>query len=97
MSVTLIVRMKAKPGHGDAVRRLLSPLPPENDIQGCLGWEIFSNASNSDDVMIVEHWTSVTAHRAFIGPLIASGDLNEIQSHIVSTERTYYTKIETTE
>jgi quinol monooxygenase YgiN len=94
MAVTLIVRIKAKPGHGEVIRQLLSPLPPENDIQGCLGWDIFSNAGDADDIIIFERWASVAAHRSFIEPLIASGGLNEVQSHSTSIERTYYNVIE---
>lgn len=94
MAITLIVRIRAKPGHGESIRRLLSPLPPDNDIQGCMGWEIFSNANAADDIIILERWASVAAHRSFIEPLIGSGGLDEIQSHSTSIERTYYDVIE---
>ena len=90
MAVTLIVRMKGKAGHGDALRGLLDPLPKDNDIPGCMGWEIFSNAGNGDEILILERWESIEAHKAFIDPLVASGALGEVLSNVETIDRAYY-------
>ena len=89
MSVTLLVRVSARPGHGVTLAGLLRPLPADNDIEGCLGIEVFTNTAQPDDLLILEHWSSVEAHRTFLAGLVEQGGLDETMRHAARVTRTY--------
>ena len=89
MSVTLLVRVRGKPGHGTALAGLLRPVPADNDIDGCLGIDIFANTTNPDEVLILERWSSVEAHRTFLAGVIEEGGLDEMMQHAAGVSRTY--------
>ncbi len=90
MSVTLLVRIQAKPGHGSALTGILKPVPAENDIDGCQGMDIFANAANPDEVLILEHWSSIEAHRNFLAGLMEEGALDDMLEHAANVTRTYF-------
>lgn len=90
MSITLLVRISGKPGHGPELTRLLRPLPADNDIEGCSGWDVFVNANSPDEILLVERWSSVDAHQKFITAAAAAGGLNEVMQHAQTIERTYF-------
>lgn len=90
MSVTLLVRIEAKPGHGSAIAELVKPVPADNDIDGCQGMDIFTNAANPDEVLILEHWSSVEAHKTFLAGLMEQGALDEMLGHAADVTRTYF-------
>ena len=89
MSVTLLVRIRGKDGHGDALSAMLQPMPRENDLDGCMGWDVFRNSSDGDDFLLVERWESVAAHKAHIAAVEKAGGFEEVESHARSIERTY--------
>lgn len=89
MSITLLVRFIGKKGHGDSLSALLQPMPKDNDIPGCEGWEVFRNSMNPDDFLLLEHWRSISDHQAFIAEVKRSGGLREVEAHIESATRTY--------
>ena len=90
MSVTLLVRIDAKPGHGSSITELVKPVPAENDIEGCRGMDVFTNAANPDEVLILEHWSSIEAHRTFLAGLMEQGALDAMLEHAANLTRTYY-------
>lgn len=90
MSVTLLVRIAGKEGHGKDLTQLLRPMPAVNDIEGCLGMDVFVNANNPDDVLVLEYWSSVQAHKTFISELSNAGGLDEMLKHANSVERKYH-------
>ena len=90
MSVTLLVRIQAKAGHGGALAELLQPVPTENDIDGCLGMDIFANAANPDEVLILEHWSSIETHKTFLAGLMEQGALDAMLEHAADLTRTYF-------
>lgn len=90
MSVTLLVRVEAKPGHGSAISEFVKPVPAENDIEGCQGMDVFTNAANPDEVLILEHWTSIKAHKTFLAGLMEQGALDEMLGHAADVTRTYF-------
>lgn len=90
MSVTLLVRIEAKPGRGGAIAEIVKPVPPENDIEGCLGMDVFASTTNPDDVLILEHWSSIEAHKTFLAGLMEQGALDDMLEHAADVTRTYY-------
>ena len=94
MSITLLVRLTAKPGQGKDLAGLLRPMPSENDLEGCLGWDVFVNTTNPDEVLILEHWQSTKAHQDFMTDLTKAGTLEPIFKHVESAERTYFVEIQ---
>lgn len=89
MSVTLLVRVSGKPGHGDALAGLLRPVAADNDIAGCLGIEVFASTANPDEMLILEHWSSIEAHETFLAALVEQGGLDEMAQHAARVTRTY--------
>ena len=94
MSVTLLVRIVGNEGHGKVISEILEPVPADNDIDNCLGMDVFTNNENSDEVLIVEKWSTTEAHRQFLSERIEAGDLEEMSKHTAKVSRTYYTEIE---
>lgn len=92
MSVKLLVHLKAKPGLGSDLCALLKPVGPANDIAGCGGVEVFVNAHRPDEVMIVEKWDTVEAHRAYLDGLVRSGALGGIDELVLTAQRSYFTE-----
>jgi quinol monooxygenase YgiN len=93
MTVTLIVKLRAHPGSGAALRDLLDPLPAENDIPGCLGWEVYSNKADPDEVLLLERWQTAADHKAHLDRAAASGAFDHIFAHVRQAERAYYTEV----
>jgi len=93
MSVTLLVRINGKAGHGKLISEILEPVPVDNDIDNCFGMDVFTNNENPDEVLIVEKWSSTEAHRQFLSERIEAGDLEEMSKHTTKVSRVYYTEI----
>ena len=90
MSVTLLVQIQAKAGHGGALAEILKPIPKDNDIDGCLGMDVFANIANPDEVLILEHWSSIEAHKTFLSGLMEQGALDAMLEHADDVTRTYF-------
>ena len=90
MSVTLLVRIEGKAGHGAALADILKPVPADNDIDGCLGMDVFANTANPDEVLILERWSSIEAHRTFLAGLMEQGALDAMLEHAADLSRTYF-------
>ena len=90
MNVTLLVRIEAKPGHGGDLADILKPIPADNDIDGCLGMDVFANTASPDEVLILEYWSSIEAHKTFLAGLMEQGALDAMFSHAAEVTRTYY-------
>jgi quinol monooxygenase YgiN len=93
MTVTLIVRLKGNTGSGDALRAALQPMPTKNDIPGCLGWDVFTNNCDNDEILLLEYWENVEAHKAHIEKATASGDMDAVLAQVREVERTYYNQL----
>ncbi|HEY3118090.1 MAG TPA: antibiotic biosynthesis monooxygenase family protein [Chloroflexota bacterium] len=75
MAVRIFVRMKAKPGKGP---EMVKARMPRHEVvrkdRGCEQFDLFVNAEDPDDMMLVERWTdeeSLNAHYALNRPRIA--------------------------
>ncbi len=90
MSITLLVRIRGKSGHGEQISKLLEPVPIDNDIEDCFGMDIFANTTNNDELLIVEKWSTIEAHKKFLSERIEAGDLDEMSKHTEEVTRTYY-------
>ena len=90
MSVTLLVHIVAKPGHGRTLAGVLTPVPADNDIDGCLGMDVFVDSADPDRVLILELWSSIEAHQTFLSGLMEQGALDEMLEHAADVTRTYY-------
>ena len=93
MSVTLLVTITGKPGHGQALTDLIKPVPADNDIGGCSGMEVFVNSANADQILIVEQWESIAAHKSFLASVIADGGLDGMLEHAADVRRVYYSEV----
>ena len=89
MSVTLLVRISGKPGHGGALAGLLRPVPADNDVAGCLGIEVFASTADPDELLILERWSSVEAHQTFLAGIVEQGGLDRMMQHAARVTRTY--------
>ena len=89
MSVTLLVRVSGKPGHGEVLAGLLRPVSADNDIAGCLGVEVFASTTDPDELLLLEHWSSVEAHQTFLAGVVEQGGLDRMMRHAARVTRTY--------
>jgi quinol monooxygenase YgiN len=79
MSVTAIVKLTALSGKRDALVSAMAGAVEATRAQpACLAADLLAGIENPDEVILVEHWTSVVAHENFINGLIADGGLGEI-------------------
>ena len=90
MSITLLVQIEARPGHGSALGEILKPIPADNEIDGSLGMDVFANTANPDEMLILEHWSSIEAHKTFLAGLMEQGALDEMLGHAANVTRTYF-------
>jgi heme-degrading monooxygenase HmoA len=93
MTVTLLVKISGKAGHGKALAEVLNSVPAENDIDGCFGMDVFMNNENPDEALIVEKWSSIETHKSFLAGLIEAGGLDEMLKHVTEVNRTYYEEV----
>ncbi|NCF20687.1 MAG: hypothetical protein GWP63_20845 [Haliea sp.] len=79
MSVTAIVKLTSLPGQRDALVSAMAPAVEATRAQpACLAADLLAGIENPDELMLVEHWTSVVAHEKFIDGMIADGGLGDI-------------------
>lgn len=94
MSVLLLVRLVAKPGQGGAMKDLVLPhMGDSSGIEGCSGLELLVDAGDSDQMTIIEWWTTVATHKAHLAALTAAGGMDAVLA-LSATDpvRTYYTQ-----
>ena len=79
MSVTAIVKLTALPGQRDTLATAMAPsVEATRAQQACLAVDLLAGIEKPDDLILVEHWTSVEAHENFIGGMIEDGKLDDI-------------------
>ena len=97
MSVLVLVRATAKPGKGQDVVDMLAPFVGENPgLEGCSRVELVVDAVAPDQLIIVEEWTSVEAHKASLAALEEAGALDDFLALLAEAPlRTYYSQVDT--
>jgi quinol monooxygenase YgiN len=79
MSVTAIVRLKARPGQRKLLLQAMAgPVAATREHPLCSSVEMMSAVEDSDEILLVEHWPSVADHQNFINGVIAAGGLDEL-------------------
>jgi quinol monooxygenase YgiN len=92
MCVMLKVQIISKPGRGQELAQLIQPVSVHNEIDGCSGMEVFTNNTNSDEIMIIEYWDSVEKHKTFVSGVEKSGGLGKILELSENVVRNYFIK-----
>ena len=76
---TVVVHFHAKAGKGAELHALIGPAVPRlKDLDGCVGGSLYYDIDSPDLIVLIEHWESVEAHRAFIARIEADGTMDEI-------------------
>ena len=65
-------------GYEKIVAALLDCTRMDDPQPACLAADLLAGIENPDELMLVEHWTSVVAHEKFIDGMIADGGLGDI-------------------
>jgi quinol monooxygenase YgiN len=66
--LTVVARIVAKPGQGDAVEAALRDLvPPTQGEEGCLHYSLHRGAADRDSFVTIEKWTGPDALTAHLG------------------------------
>ena len=96
MSVLVLVRATAKPGKRQEVVEMLAPFVGENPgMDGCLRIELVVDAVVQDQLIIVEEWTSVEAHKASLAALEEAGALDDFLALLAEDPvRTYHAPLD---
>jgi quinol monooxygenase YgiN len=96
MAVTALIRLRAKEGVTDELRKELTDLIGQ--ISGdpdCDGAELFVSAADPRDVLLIEVWSTLQAHARFRSELEESGDMTPLIAMLDGPPgRVHYTAID---
>jgi heme oxygenase (mycobilin-producing) len=66
MPITVLARLSAKPGQGDALRAVLAEhLSDTRAFPGCSGLQVVSDLDDPDCVTLLEEWDTRETHQAY--------------------------------
>lgn len=96
MSVTAIIKLKAKGGQGEALQKAFAgPLEKVRQHPICSYAEIFISAERTDEWMILEGWDSVEDHKKYAAEMKASGAMGTLVELMAGApEFTYFVSVE---
>lgn len=76
---TVIVHFHAKPGKADALRQFILPaIPHLSELHGCRGGSVFNDLDDPELFVLVEHWDSREAHRAYVEKIESDGTMDDM-------------------
>ena len=91
--ITVIVHFRAKEGNRSALRAALGPAVPHlKDLKGCTGGGLYNDIEDPELFVLVEHWESEDAHKAFLNRIEEDGTMDGLRPLLVGDpERRYLT------
>jgi quinol monooxygenase YgiN len=76
---TIVVHFYAKPGHGAELRHFIMPaIPRLTELPGCRGGSLYHDIDTPDVCVLIEHWDSVEAHKAYIHKVETDGTMERM-------------------
>ena len=79
MTTTVIVHFHAKQGKEDELRKFMMPaIPRLSELKGCEGGSLFHDIDEPGLYVLVEHWESVDAHKAYIEQIESDGTMDDM-------------------
>lgn len=91
MTTTVVVHFYAKPGQEDELRRhMLHAVPRLPELPGCHGGSIFYDVDAPSLFVLIEHWDSVDAHKAYIERLEDDGTMTTLEPLLDQPPRRRY-------
>jgi quinol monooxygenase YgiN len=76
---TVVVHFHAKAGHGAELRDHIVPaIPKLSDLEGCFGGSLYYDIDSPDLIVLIEHWVSVEAHKAYIHRIETDGTMDAL-------------------
>ena len=96
MSVKAVVTLRAHKGKGVALLAALTmPLEATRGTDQCLDAGLFMGAQSPDELVLLEEWTSIEAHRSHMEALKSGGTMDEVTPLLsAEPEVAHYKKIE---
>ena len=77
---TIIVHFYAKAGQGEALRDFVMPaIPRLHELEGCVGGSLYHDLDDPDTVVLIEHWDSAEAHRAYFERIERDGTMDRLR------------------
>ena len=96
MSVTAIIRLKAKSGQGEALQKVFAePLEQVRKPPTCFYADMFVNSERTDELLLLEEWESAEDHQKYVAEMRASGTMGAIMEFMAGApETTYFVLVE---
>ncbi len=96
MSVTAIIRLKAKSGQGEALQKVFAePLEQVRQHPTCFYADMFVSSERTDELLLLEEWESAEDHQKYVAEMRASGTMGAIMKFMAGApETTYFVSVE---
>ncbi len=96
MSVTAIIRLKAKSGQGEALQKVFAgPLEQVRQHPTCFYADMFVSSERTDELLLLEEWESAEDHQKYVAEMRASGTMDAIMKFMAGApETTYFVSVE---
>lgn len=89
--VTVHVDFHAQPDKAQALREWLeTALPMIHGAEGCSGARLLQSATDATHLRLVEHWSSIERHEAYVGELVGEGKMDEVMALASAPPATSY-------
>lgn len=91
MNVTAIIRLKAKSGQGEALRKAFTgPLEEVRRHPTCYYADMFVSAEQTDELLLLEEWESAEDHQNYVAEMRASGSMGALMELMAGAPETTY-------
>ena len=91
MSVTAIIRLRAKTGQGQALLNAFTgPLNEVRQHPTCLYADMFANTERNDELLLLEEWETADDHRKYVAEIRASGIVDTLMKWMAGPPETSY-------
>ena len=96
MSVTAIIRLKAKSGQGEALQKVFAePLEQVRQHPTCFYANMYVSSERPDELLLLEEWESAEDHQKYVAEMRASGIMGAIMEFMAGApETTYFVLVE---
>ena len=82
---TVVVRFTARDGQVEALRRMIAPaIPRLAELPGCRGGSLYYDIDEPRVFVLIEHWESAEAHRAYLRRLDEDGTMERMLTLLAS-------------
>lgn len=88
---TIVVRFTAHPDRVEDLRRAISPaIPRLSRLDGCAGGSLYYDMDEPNVFVIIEHWESPEAHKAYLAQIERDGTMDTLRALLAEPPKRRY-------